>query len=339
MSDYPSVAVLLPVLNEAASLDECLDSLAVQDYPGKWSLVVAEGGSTDGTLDLLESWRDRLPDLTIVDNPQRLQSHGLNRAAQAAEADVLVRADAHSTYATDYLRRSVDALQSSDAVAAGGVLRPESRSAFGRAVAIAMRSPLAVGPGKFHHGSRRQAVDTVYLGAFRREDFLAAGGYRAFPSGVAEDADLYYRWRQQGRRVLLDPAIRSAYQPRDAPGSLARQFRLYGLGKADMLFVNGRWPSLRPLGPLALVTGLIVTASLGLAGRWWSAFWALLGSWLVVLGAEMARLATTPATWVRSLAAAAIMHLAYGGGLLQGLLRNPRSVRAAVQHYPPRNSH
>ena len=335
MSNYPSVAVLLPVLNEAVSLDECLDSLAAQDYPGEWSLVVAEGGSTDGTPDLLERWRDRLPDLIIVDNPLRLQSHGLNGAAQAAEADVLVRADAHSTYATDYVRRSVDALQSSDAVAAGGVLRPESRSAFGQAVAIAMRSPLAVGPGKFHHGSRRQAADTVYLGAFRRKDFLVAGGYRGFPSRVAEDADLYYRWRQQGRRVLLDPAIRSTYRPRDTPEGLARQFRLYGLGKADMLFVNGRWPSLRPLGPLALVAGLAVTACLGLAGRGWSAFWALLGSWLVVLGAEMARLASTPAAWVRSLAAAAIMHLAYGGGLLQGLLRNPRSVRAAVQHYPP----
>jgi glycosyltransferase involved in cell wall biosynthesis len=335
MPDYPSVAVLLPVLDEAASIDVCLASLAAQDYPGVWSLVVAEGGSTDGTPDLLEGWRGRLPGLMIVANPGRLQSHGLNRAAGAAPADILVRADAHSIYAVDYLSRSVDALLSSEAVATGGVLRSQGRSPFGVAVAVAMGSPLAVGPGKFHHADQRQAADTVYLGSFRREDFIAIGGYRAFPSGVAEDADLYFRWRKQGRQILLDPEIRSVYQPRDTPGGLARQFRRYGLGKADMLLVNGRWPSWRPLGPLALVGGLIVTASLAVAGRFRSAFWVILGSWLVLLGAEMARRASTPAGWARSLAAAAIMHLAYGAGLLQGLLRNPRTVRAAVQHYPP----
>lgn len=335
MSDYPSVAVLLPVLNEAASIDECLNSLSAQDYPGAWALIVAEGGSTDGTPSLLEGWRARLPGLTIVDNPAHLQSHGLNRAAGATTADILVRADAHSTYAVDYLRRSVDTLLSSEAVATGGVLHPRGRSPFGRAVAIAMRSPLAVGPGKFHHADERQAADTVYLGAFRRDDFVAIGGFRAFPSGVAEDPDLYFRWRQQGRLVLLDPEIRSTYQPRDTPRGLARQYRRYGVGKADMLYINGRWPSWRPLGPLALVGSLIVTASVAVAGRYRGAFWVIFGSWLVVLGAELARLANTPVDWAKSLAAAAIMHLAYGIGLLQGLLRNPRSVRASVVHHPP----
>ena len=198
MFEYPPVAVLLPVLNEAGSIDECLTSLAAQDYPGPWSLIVAEGGSIDGTSQLLEGWRDRLPGLTVVDNSLQLQSHGLNRAAEIAAAELLVRIDAHSSYAPDYLRRSVEALLSSEAVAVGGGLRPEGRSPFGRAVAIAMASPLAIGPGKFHHAVAREAADTVYLGAFRRQDFIDIGGYRAFPSGVAEDPDLYFRWRREG---------------------------------------------------------------------------------------------------------------------------------------------
>ncbi len=335
MSEHPPVAVLLPVLNEVAALDDCLASLAAQDYPGPWSLIVAEGGSTDGTPGLLEGWRGRLPGLEVVDNPLRLQSHGLNRAAEAATAEILVRVDAHSTYAPDYLRRSVERLQSSEAVIVGGVLRPEGRSPFGRAVAMAMRSPLAIGPGKFHHSVERQAADTVYLGAFRRQDFFAIGGFRAFPSRVAEDADLCFRWRQQERLVLLDPHIRSTYRPRDTPRSLARQFRRYGFGKADMLFVNGRWPSWRPLAPLVLVVGLALTAPLAALGRLRAPFWALLGSWLVALTVEMARVAHAPLEWVRSMAAAAIMHLSYGTGLLRGLLRNPASVRAAVEHHPP----
>ena len=336
MSDYPPVAVLLPVLNEAGAIDECLASLAAQDYPGSWSLIVAEGGSTDGTRGILEGWRNRLPGLTVVENPLQLQSHGLNRAAEAATAEFLVRVDAHSSYAPDYLRRSIEALLSSEAVAAGGGLRPEGLSPFGRAVAVAMASPLAIGPGKFHHPAERGAADTVYLGAFRRNDFTAIGGYRAFPSGVAEDPDLYFRWRQQGRLVLLDPAIRSTYRPRETPRSLARQFRRYGLGKADMLAINGRWPSWRPLAPLVLVAGLILTLPLlAVEGIRW-VFWGLLGSWLAALAAEMVRFARTPDEWWRSIAAAAIMHLGYGVGLLQGLLRRPASVRASVVHRPPR---
>ena len=336
MSDYPTVSVLLPVLNEVGALDECLSSLAAQDYPGPWSLIVAEGGSTDGTPDLLERWRDRLPGLTVVDNPLRLQSHGLNRAAELAPAGILVRVDAHASYAPDYVRRSVEALLSSDAVAVGGRLRPEGLSPFGHAVALAMASPLAIGPGKFHHSVERQAADTVYLGAFRRRDFVAIGGYRAFPSGVAEDPDLYFRWTQQGRLVLLDPEIRSTYRPRETAKTLARQFRLYGIGKADMLFVNGRWPSWRPLAPLALVVGLILTLPLVAADRFRWVFWVLVGSWLGALAVEMARFARAPAEWLRSIAAAAIMHIGYGAGLLQGILRNPASVRASVVHHPPR---
>jgi glycosyltransferase involved in cell wall biosynthesis len=335
MSNYPPVAVMLPIFNEAGAIEECLASLAAQDYPGAWSLIVAEGGSTDGTQQILEEWRGRLPGLTVIDNPLQLQSHGLNRAAEAATTELLVRVDAHSSYAPDYLRRSVEALLSSEAVAAGGGLRPEGRSPFGRSVALAMTSPLAIGPGRFHHSVEREPADTVYLGAFRRQDFMVIGGYRAFPSGVAEDPDLYFRWRQQGRLVLLDPAIRSTYRPRETPRSLARQFRRYGFGKADMLYINGRWPSWRPLAPLALVVGLVVTVPLAAVGRLGWVFWALLGSWLAALAAEMIRFARAPGEWLRSIAAAAIMHLSYGVGLLHGLLRRPASVRASVVHHPP----
>jgi len=333
--DQPPLSVLLPVLNEADAIDGCLASLADQDYPGRWSLVVADGGSTDGTRRRLEAWRSRLPELIVMDNPLRLQSHGLNRAAEAARGEILVRVDAHTTYHPDYLSRSVEGLLSTGAVAVGGALRPEGTTGFGRAVAAAMGSPLAIGPGTFHHTGRRREADTVYLGTFRKDDFMEIGGYRAFPSGVAEDADLFFRWRRAHRTVLFDPDLRSVYRPRETARTLARQFWRYGLGKADMLYVNGRWPSWRPLAPLALVTGLLVTAGLAVAGRFKSWFWLLLGAWLVAIFSEGVRIARSPLALTRTVLAIAIMHLAYGAGLLAGLLRSPGRVRRAVVHLPP----
>ena len=149
------------------------------------------------------------------------------RISEEADAEILVRADAHSTYATDFVRRSVEVLLESGADVAGGPMRPEGTSRFGQAVAIAMASPLATGTGKFHSATASGEADTVYLGAFRRGDFFDVGGMRTFPSRAGEDADLYHRWRSVGGRIVLDPSIQSTYRTRETPGALFRQQRRF----------------------------------------------------------------------------------------------------------------
>ena len=318
----PSVCIILPVLDEYDAIDDCLSSLHAQDYEGPIEVVVADGGSTDGTLDRLRAWAERWSAVHILDNPDRVQSAGLWRAASSSSADILIRADAHTTYAPDYVRRSVELLAGTDAVAVGGPLRPVLGSGFARAVGMAMSHPLGVGPARFHSGNAAGPVDTVYLGAFRREDFIAIGGMRTLPGRVAEEADLYFRWRSQGRSVWLDPAIRSSYTPRSTPGALWRQFYRYGLGKADMLIVNGEFPSSRPLAPLGLVVAILVGVAF-VPVSWWP-IGAVLSVWLgTLLVALRFRLDVV--------AAAAIMHLSYGLGLLRGLMRRPAAVRAAVK--------
>ncbi len=325
----PSVTVLLPVLNEAPTIDACLESLAAQDYDGQVTIVVADGGSTDDTADRVEGWKDRLA-ITIIPNPRHRQAHGLNTAAEAATGTILVRADGHTTYAPDYLSRSVEALTASTAVAVGGRLAPEGTTPFGRAVASAMTSPLGIGPGRFHHSSTTESVDTVYLGAFRKDDLVRIGGFRSFPSGAVEDADLFFRWRREDRKVLLDPSIKSTYRPRQTPGSLARQFFRYGQGKAEMLYVNGRWPSWRPAAPLALVLGTAASFVIGILGVTWWPLIALAVLWLVTVAAAAFR----RVGWARTASAIAIMHWSYGLGLFRGLLRRPSAVRREVTPPP-----
>lgn len=314
----PRVSVIIPVLNEAGEIGACLESLESQDYPGDIQILVADGGSTDGTLELLDE-----RDVGLVPNPDRVQSLGFNRAARVATGEVLVRADAHSVYPADYVRRSVEALLETGASAVGGPLEPAGTTRFGQAVARAMRARLAVGPAPFHHARERTEADTVYLGTFRRQEFLDLGGMRALPSGVAEDADLYWRWRRAGGRIVLDPGIRTVYRPRQDPVALWRQFYRYGAGKADLLYVNGRWPSWRPIAPLGLVLALLLGFAWGV-GRSWLPLASLLLLWLGVLmvAARGRRLV---------MVAAGLMHLSYGTGLLRGLLRWPPAVRAAVR--------
>lgn len=319
----PAVTVILPVLNEVEFIDRTLNDLLSQDYQGLIEVVVADGGSTDGTLERLKSWSERDARLIVISNPEKGQAYGLNKAASQASGKVLVRADGHTSFAADYVRRSVEAINDTGG-AVGGRMSPAGRSRFGRAVATAMKNPLTMGPGRFHHAVEREAVDTVYLGAFEKEDFEALGGFRPFPSGSSEDADFYYRWSESGRAVFVDPKIISTYTPRDTPGSLWRQYFRYGLGKAEMLWVNGRFPSFRPLAPLALVVGLLATTLVGvLAGSWWPLL-AAVAAWATLLVVvSLNGIKPVPLVVVAGM----VMHLAYGVGMLWGLVRGPGPLR------------
>lgn len=326
----PTVSIILPVLNEAGFLGPCLASLQSQEYDGSVEIVVADGGSTDGTRQQLEARLHRR-ELTLVDNPQRRQWAGLNLAAAAASGDILVRVDGHSTYAPDYVARSAAALAESGATAVGGRMIPASDTPVGSAIVSAMASAWAVGPARYRHQDHPSLVDTVYLGAFRKADFERLGGYRDLP-GVAEDADLYYRWRQQGASILLDPSIRSTYRPRDSWPALARQYFRYGWGKADMLYANRVFPSIRPLAPLGLALGLMAGVAIAAASpaRWPLAI--LLSLW----GAVLAWIAIGAGGGLghrsRTLLAAALMQLSYGIGLLAGVLRGPGPRRHLRAH-------
>ena len=321
--DQPPVTVILPVFNEVATIDDAMESLTGQDYSGDLDIIVADGGSTDGTLDRLAQWAGRDRRVVVTHNSNRTQSHGLNAAGDASSSTLLVRADAHTKYAPDYVTRSVETVLETGA-AAGGRMNPVGTNRFGKAVAAAMNSPLTMGPARFHHAEQREEVDTVYLGAFPREDFLELGGFRAFPSGAAEDADFYHRWRATGRKVVVDPAIYSEYTPRDNPRALWSQYLRYGLGKAEMLWVNGRFPSARPVAPALLVAAIAVTALIGaLGGIWWPLL-VLLGTWLGVLATVAVRSGeSVPSV----MGAAMIMHIAYGLGVIGGLLRGRRTVK------------
>jgi glycosyltransferase involved in cell wall biosynthesis len=326
----PSVALVLPVLDEAASIDQCLRSISEQDYRGPLEVVVADGGSTDGTRRRLEEWAEELP-LRVIDNPRRRQSPGINLAVSATKAEILVRVDGHTIYPPDYVSASVAALMASSAGAVGGALHPQGETRFGRAVAAAMLSPAATGPARFHRPNAAGVVDTVYLGAVRREEFVALGGLRSFPSGAGEDADFYFRMRRSGRTVLLDPGITSRYRPRDTAGALLRQHFRYGQAKAELLWANGRFPSWRPLAPAALVFGLAATMLLAATGTWWPLA-VLGGAWLLLLLA-----ASLPAGTLAPLvvAAAGLMQIGYGCGFWWSLIRGPGRVRRSIAGSQP----
>ena len=332
-SGSPSVAVILAVFNEEDHIDACLESLVNQTHRAD-EIIIADGGSTDRTEELLEIWRRRHVDMIrIIDNPGRHQAAGLTSAARVSESEILVRADGHTVFAPDYIAQSVGTLVANEAVAVGGSQTGSAEGGVAAAIAAAMTSKVASGPAPYRHSDSILAVDTVYLGTFRRSDFLAMGGFRLLPSGAAEDADLYYRWRERGRTVLFNPAIRSQYHPRTSWRQLARQYWKYGVAKADMRMLHGEFPHKRPYLPVALVVALGLGLALGfITGLWWPLL-LVTSAWLVALGSVVVTVAGSPTVRLGAAFAAAIMHVGYGGGLLVGLFRGRSRVVSATEEF------
>jgi glycosyltransferase involved in cell wall biosynthesis len=201
------VSVVLPTLNEQDYIRDCLDSLVRQDYENLGEILICDGGSTDATRDIASLYR---APVRVLDNPQVTAAAGMNVGLAAAAGEVIVRADAHTIYATDYVTRAVQALDRLSATVVGGPMCAVGQTSFGRAVAAVTSSPFGIGPGRFHFGTSEAPVETVYLGVFDRQTVIEAGGYDdvALQWG-AEDQELNFSVRRVGGSVWLDPTIRS----------------------------------------------------------------------------------------------------------------------------------
>lgn len=311
-SDPPSVAVLIPTYNEVNSIGQCLDAVAMQAYSGTIEVVVIDGGSTDGTTDHVAT----RPNVRLVRNPRRVQAAALNIGLRACSSDVVVRVDGHTLIASDYIERCVGALRDSGAAMVGGAMTPCASGSVRGGIAAAMSSRFGAGPARFHTGGAAGWVDTVYLGAYWRQQALEVGGY--LEVSVNEDAEFAYRMSAFGG-IWFDPSIRSQYSPRSTLSELSRQFFRYGRGRARTSIRHPRSVRLRQLVAPALVVGLISPFRQKVA----LAYVLGLATAATVDGRRLGR--RLPAY----IAALPVMHLSWGTGFLLGLFR-PLSVPPSI---------
>lgn len=320
MAGSPTVSIIMPIRNEAASIDASLDSALRQDYDGPLEVVVAVAPSDDDTRSVVEARAGADERIRVVDNPAGHAAGGLNAAISAARGSILVRCDGHAVLAPDYVRTAVGLLAETGAANVGGVQAATGDGWWQRATALAMTSPLGVGNARFHYGSSAGSVDTVYLGVFDRKAVEAVGGFDETLLRN-QDYELNHRLRRAGYVVWFDPRLRVEYRPRATPGALWRQYFDYGTWKRRMLQASPDALKARQLAPPLLVIGLAASVATLAAGR--ALGWvipAAYGAFLVVgsLG-ELLRRRRPEAVLLP--AVLAIMHLAWGVGFLFGRAR------------------
>lgn len=318
----PLVSIIIPCRNEIAHITSCVRSILEQEPPpGGFEVIVADGISNDGTREILTRLKESDGRLRLIENLDRTVPFGLNSAIRIARGKIIIRVDAHTEYASDYVRQCLKVLNVTGADNVGGPARTKSECYVQDAICAAYHSPFAVGGAHFHNIEYEGYVDTVPYGCWHREVFDRIGFFDEELSRNQDD-EFNLRIVRAGGKVWQSPEIQSWYKPRQSLLGLFQQYMQYGYWKVRVIQKHKYPASIRHLMPACFVVLLTLLPLLSL--KWPVAVWG----WLGLVGTYvMANLTFSVLAAVRNgwkiLPILPIVfgcyHLAYGIGFLRGI--------------------
>lgn len=325
---YPVVTCIIPCYNERLFIGQLVETLVNQDYPSdRLEVLVVDGGSTDGTREIIVELEGKYPVVRCISNPERYVPFALNRGIKAAKGEVIAIIGAHSSYPPDYLSVLVTHLieLNADNVGAFLVTEPGDDSDMALAIAKVLSSPFGIGNAMYRTGNREVCrTDTVPFGCYRRDVFDRFG---LFDESLLRNQDYEFNLRlvKGGGSIYLVPSVTVRYFTRSSSRQLFRMHYQYGLYNPLVALRAGRPILTRHLVPLVFLLFLVF----GSIGALFSHYIA----WLLVAGAgtylacdlfytirlmletkRMILLILLPWLFL-------ILHLSYGYGYLVGILR------------------
>lgn len=318
---WPSVSVIVPVLNEERHLRRAVARVLEQDYPGDLEVILAVGPSKDATQGVADALAAADPRVRWVPNRTGRTPDALNAAIAESSHDVIVRVDGHSELSDGYVRTAVSELLAVGADNVGGIMDARGQTDFEKAVACAMRSKIGVGNARFHVGGGAGEADTVYLGVFRRASLTAVGGYDSH-FARAQDWELNHRIREAGGTVWFTPELTVTYRPRGTLVALAHQYFNYGRWRRVVAARHEGTINLRYLAPPAMVCATTAATVLGLR---WRPAWLVPAGYAagVVAGGLLSSRGEAAGVRARMPLVLATMHWCWG----IGFITSPRKLR------------
>ena len=331
----PQVLIVIPTLNERNHIGALLEQRLAEMETISAHLIVADGGSTDGTVEIAKGFSHRDRRVTVLHNPWRIQSAAMNLAVErfGDGCEFVIRIDAHGDYPDDYCSTL---MREADVRGADSVVVPMTTvgtGLFQRAVATAQNAVIGTGGSSHRTGKGGKWVDHGHHALMRIDAYREVGGYdETFRHN--EDAELDFRLGRVKRKIWLTGDTGMIYHPRTTPMALFRQYFGYGSGRARNILKHRAIPRLRQVLPLAIAPA-VALAVLSVVN--WVAIIPLLGWSALCLGMGMRAAAQHEKEYGLPMSraplvgvAAMIMHFAWSAGFWSQLAGSLRARRRAL---------
>jgi glycosyltransferase involved in cell wall biosynthesis len=122
MSEKPFVSIIIPVKNFERTIEKTFEYLLNVDYPPeRWEWVIADGGSTDKTIEIIKDWQKRYPFIKLVEIPN-CPSPGFarNKALEVVKGEFLFFTDADCAPCRDWVNEMLKHFNQDPKIAAVG---------------------------------------------------------------------------------------------------------------------------------------------------------------------------------------------------------------------------
>lgn len=227
LSRTPVISIVTPSLNQGAFLEETLNSVLDQDYP-KLEYVVQDGGSWDGTVEILKQYGDRLTDWES--NKDNGQAHALNRGFRKTSGEIMAFLNADDSllpgtlnYVADFFNRNPGV----DVVYGHRILMNEAGSEVGRWI-LPSHDPEALRWVDF------VPQETLF---WRRDIWEKAGGALDEEFRFALDWDLILRFIDAGATFVRVPRFLGIFRVQSEQKT---QQLLHTVGAHEMAILRER---------------------------------------------------------------------------------------------------
>jgi succinoglycan biosynthesis protein ExoA len=248
-----TVSVIVPIRNEARSIESTLRSLLTQEFPrDRFDVIVADGGSTDDTVPRVRKLQREFPNLRLTFNANRFSSSGRNLGLRHLTGDYAVIVDGHCAIPDrQYLTHLVAAFESSGADCLG---RPQPLDApnptpFQRAVSVARASRIGHNPDSDVYSNEAKFVEPQNTAVAYRTTVLHRVGLFDGSFDACEDVEYNQRVHEAGLTCFFTPTLKIMYHPRSNWLGLFTQLARYGAGRARLAKKHPRSLTLPALVP------------------------------------------------------------------------------------------
>jgi succinoglycan biosynthesis protein ExoL len=315
------ILAVIPCLNEEQHIERLVTQLLKQAAELDMLIVIADGGSRDGTRAIAGRLARDNERVVFFDNKRKIQSAAVNGVVKAhgSNSEFLIRLDAHAAYPDDYCERllAVQTRTRADSVVVS--MYAEGHKCFQRAAAAAQNSVLGNG-GALHRNdvNKGRWVDHGHHALMTIHTFNAIGGYDETFSHC-EDVELDNRLTSNGFRIYLTEETQVTYYPRTDATALFLQYFKIGRGRALHFMKHGKNMKLRHPALLTIVPMICLlllapfSAIFAIPALAWGLF--CLGFGLIIGIRRGDRCAAAAG------AAAIIMQTGWSFGFFRGLIR------------------